>query len=94
MTNTCVPMVTILSDSRSLLDLLRNPRSSHPLGNAIQRNIQRIRAQGRKVKLIRLRAHIGTAENERADEPSQLCQNITGLRQDKNSIGIRPEMAG
>ena len=67
-TNTCDPLVTILSDSRSSLDLLRNPRSTHPLANAIQRNIQRIREQGREVKLTWLRAHIGTAGNERADE--------------------------
>lgn len=67
-TNRNENVVTILSDSRSSLDLLRNPKSTHPLSKTIKESIQQIRAEGRQVRLCWLRAHVGTAGNERADE--------------------------
>ncbi|CAG9122974.1 unnamed protein product [Plutella xylostella] len=60
--------VNILSDSRSSLDLLRNPKLSHPLARSIKENIARVVCEGREIKMFWLRAHIGTAGNERADE--------------------------
>lgn len=62
------PIVNILSDSRSSLDLLKNPKQSHPLSQCIKENIGKIRAEGRDIRLFWLRAHVGTAGNERADE--------------------------
>lgn len=61
-------IVNIMSDSRSSLDLLGNPKSTHPLAKSIKECIRTIRAQGRQVRLFWLRAHVGTAGNERADE--------------------------
>ena len=60
--------VNILSDSRSSLELLANPKLLHPLAKAIVENISEIRAGGRQVRLFWLRAHVGTPGNERADE--------------------------
>lgn len=66
--NSSKELVNILSDSRSSLELLGNPRTTHPLTSKIKASIKDIRAQGRAVRLFWLRAHVGTAGNERADE--------------------------
>lgn len=60
--------VSILSDSRSSLDLLRSPSVTHHLALQIKESVREIREEGREVRLFWLRAHVGTAGNERADE--------------------------
>ncbi|XP_060809452.1 uncharacterized protein LOC132901769 [Amyelois transitella] len=60
--------INILSDSRSSLELLCSTRLTHPLAKAIRESIAVIRSRGRRVRLFWLRAHVGTAGNERADE--------------------------
>ena len=62
------PIVNILSDSRSSLELLSGPKLIHPLAKTIKECIAQIRVQGRQVRLFWLRAHVGTAGNERADQ--------------------------
>lgn len=60
--------VSILSDSRSSLDLLKRPSATHHLALEIKRSVREMREEGREVRLFWLRAHVGTAGNERADE--------------------------
>ncbi|KAL0812196.1 hypothetical protein ABMA28_009571 [Loxostege sticticalis] len=62
------PIINILSDSRSSLELLSGPKLVHPLVKNIKECIADIRAQGRRVRLFWLRAHVGTPGNERADQ--------------------------
>jgi ribonuclease HI len=65
--------VNILSDSRSSLELLANPKLLHPLAKTIKECISEIRATGKQVRLFWLRAHVGTEGNERADELAKLA---------------------
>ena len=65
--------LVILSDSSPSLELLSNPRCTHPLANARHKNVQRIRKQGREIKFTRLRAHIGMDVNERAHELAKIA---------------------
>lgn len=60
--------VNIMSDSRSSLDVLKNPKVSHQLAKEIKQCIGNIREQGREIRFYWLRAHVGTVGNERADE--------------------------
>ncbi|GBP46680.1 hypothetical protein EVAR_86932_1 [Eumeta japonica] len=60
--------VSMLSDSKSSLELLMNSKAEHQLAKSIRENIREIRSEGRKVQLFWLKAHIGTAGNKRADE--------------------------
>ena len=60
--------VSILSDSRSSLDLLRSPSVTHHLAMQVKRCVREIREEGREVRFFWLRAHVGTPGNERADE--------------------------
>lgn len=68
-------VVNILSDSRSSLDLLTNPKLLHPLAKSIKESIAQIREEGRQVRLFWLRAHVGTPGNERADELAKTAGN-------------------
>nr|XP_026496433.1 uncharacterized protein LOC113400950 [Vanessa tameamea] len=58
----------ILSYSRSSLDLLRCPLVTHPLALEMKECLREIQEEGRTVRFIWLRAHVGTPGNERADE--------------------------
>lgn len=58
----------ILSDSRSSLDAIADPHSTHPLVNDIRDELSKVAEKGGNVKFWWVRAHIGTVGNERADE--------------------------
>ncbi|XP_045504439.1 uncharacterized protein LOC123701072 [Colias croceus] len=60
--------VNIMSDSRSSLELLKNPCVTHQLALEIKKLIAETRAEDREVRLFWLRAHVGTPGNERADQ--------------------------
>lgn len=60
--------VSILSDSRSALELLKNQDTSHPIAFQVRRNIIKIIEKNRKLNLYWIRAHVGVPGNERADE--------------------------
>ncbi|XP_052740698.1 uncharacterized protein LOC128198590 [Bicyclus anynana] len=62
------PIVNIMSDSRSSLELLENPKSIHKLACQIKINIEKCNNNNKKIRLFWIRAHIGTPGNERADE--------------------------
>lgn len=68
--------VNILSDSRSSLEVLGNPKLLHPLVKAIRESISQIRAAGNQVRLFWLRAHVGTEGNERADELAKTAASL------------------
>ncbi|GBP90788.1 Putative 115 kDa protein in type-1 retrotransposable element R1DM [Eumeta japonica] len=61
-------LVNIFSDSKSSLQMLTGPTTYNPLAHAARRDILDIVAEGRGVRLFWVRAHAGTAGNERADE--------------------------
>ncbi|KAI8431393.1 hypothetical protein MSG28_015925 [Choristoneura fumiferana] len=63
-----VPSVSILSDSKSSLEALKTPYTTHPLVQAIKTQTEQARDAGVVTKFFWLRAHIGTPGNERADE--------------------------
>ncbi|XP_048483909.1 uncharacterized protein LOC125490016 [Plutella xylostella] len=58
----------ILSDSRSALELLRDPSSTHPLAYEIRKKIEDLKGGGGDVAFYWVKAHIGIPGNERADE--------------------------
>lgn len=60
--------ISIVSDSRSSLELLRRRDTMHPLGFGIKKNLRELQRMGKSVRLFWIRAHVGTAGNERADE--------------------------
>lgn len=60
-------VVNIFSDSRSALELLRDPGSFNPLAHEIRNNIMELRDRNMELRLFWVRAHIGVEGNERAD---------------------------
>lgn len=80
--------VNILSDSRSSLELLANPKLTHPLAKTIKENIAKIRAAGKQVRLFWLRAHVGTEGNERADELAKAAATTTTAHPDYAEIPL------
>ena len=80
-------IVNILSDSRSSLELLRNPNSGHPLAKTIRESVRKIKAQGREIRLFWLKAHVGIVGNERADELAKAAA-LAGSDQDYDKIPL------
>ncbi|XP_075990359.1 uncharacterized protein LOC142986010 [Anticarsia gemmatalis] len=66
------PVVNILSDSRSSLELLQSSTTTSTLATTIKQHIAEATAEGRAIRLFWLRAHAGTPGNERADELAKL----------------------
>lgn len=63
----------VFSDSRSSLELLKNPDTFHPLAFQIRQNISKIKANGKNIQLFWIRAHVGVEGNERADHLAKLA---------------------
>ncbi|GBP54617.1 hypothetical protein EVAR_35879_1 [Eumeta japonica] len=61
-------LVNVFSDPRSVLEVLTGPVIYHPLAHEARRDISEIVGEGRVVRLFKIRAHVGIADNERADE--------------------------
>ncbi|GBP33599.1 hypothetical protein EVAR_32097_1 [Eumeta japonica] len=61
-------LVNVFSDSKSSLQMLTGPKTYNPLAHAARQDIRDIVAEGREVHLFWVRAHPGTAGNQRADE--------------------------
>lgn len=81
-------VVNILSDSRSSLELLGNPKLLHPLVKTIKEDIAQIRQEGRRVRLFWLRAHVGTPGNERADELAKTAATKTTSNPDYAEVPL------
>lgn len=86
--NSSKELVNILSDSRSSLELLGNPKTIHPLTGKIKESIKEIRADGREVRLFWLRAHVGTAGNERADQLAKQAASETTSTPDYGEVPV------
>lgn len=67
----------VLSDSRSALELVKNPDAFHPLGFKIRQNITSLKSRGCKVRLYWVKAHAGAPGNERADELAKQAARYT-----------------
>ncbi|GBP96807.1 hypothetical protein EVAR_85564_1 [Eumeta japonica] len=57
-------VVNILSDSRSSLELLSNPRTGHPLAHAIRESTRNANAEGKEIRFYWLRAHVGKGQRK------------------------------
>lgn len=59
--------INIFSDSRSSLELLKDPDSLHPIAFEIKNNIRKLNSRGQTLRFFWIRAHVGNEGNERAD---------------------------
>ncbi|GBP19862.1 hypothetical protein EVAR_75155_1 [Eumeta japonica] len=81
-------VVNILSDLRSSLELLRNPRAGHPLAHAIRESTRNANDEGKKIRFYWLRAHVGTKSNERADELAKIAAQKADANYDYEKIPL------
>lgn len=72
--------VSILSDSRSALETIRDPKACHPLAFGIRETLRKLGEQGKAVRLFWIRAHKGAVGNERADELAKMAALNTKTR--------------
>lgn len=82
------PVVNIMSDSRSSLELLGNPKLTHPLVKAVRETLEQLKAEERELRFFWIRAHIGTPGNERADELAKVAAYGTEEVIDYNKIPL------
>lgn len=59
---------SILSDSRSALEAIKNPKTFHPLAFKIRQALEKLNDRDRPVRLFWIRAHKGAEGNERINE--------------------------
>ncbi|GBP96896.1 Putative 115 kDa protein in type-1 retrotransposable element R1DM [Eumeta japonica] len=81
-------VVNILSDSRSSLELLSNPRAGHPLAHAIRESTRNAKAEEKEIRFYWLRAHVGTKGNERADELAKIAAQKADADYDYEKIPL------
>ena len=62
---------TIISDSRSVLQIIENPTVSHPIVSAIQSQIIQCQERGKHISLCWLPSRVDVSGNERADKEAK-----------------------
>ncbi|CAH2207649.1 jg24927, partial [Pararge aegeria aegeria] len=82
------PVTNIMSDSKSSLELLENPKLTHPLVKAVREIVEDARMENKEIRLHWIRAHVGTPGNERADELAKEAALKTGHSVDYNKIPL------
>lgn len=74
--------INILSDSRSGLELIRNPRTYHPLAFGVRERLREAEIIGKNIRLFWVRAHVGVEGNERADHLAKEAAQTANLHPD------------
>lgn len=80
--------VNILSDSRSALDLVRNPKAFHPLAYSIKQSAIKIKKNGTNLTLYWVKAHAGIPGNERADQLAKEAALYDKKRADYDCVPV------